>query len=211
MSSLFTKTHPLLKRLFSRYVWDIPNDEQKIYLTFDDGPTPKITNWVLDELKKHNAKATFFCIGANIEKHPDLFKQIIEDGHAIGNHTFNHLNGWEKPNQKYIENTELCAAEIKKHHKGTVLFRPPYGKIKPSQSKKLRQKGYKIMMWDVLSWDFDTTCAPKKCLDNVLKNTASGSIIVFHDSEKAFENLKYVLPETLTRLSKKGFVFEKIS
>lgn len=212
MASFFTKTNPLLKKLFSNYIWDLPNNEKKVFLTFDDGPTPEITDWVLEQLEKHNAKATFFCIGANIEKHPRILKRIIGAGHAIGNHTFNHLEGWRTTDQNYVENTTVCAAEINKYaSKDILLFRPPYGKIKPSQSKKLRQKGYKIIMWDVLSWDFDASCTPEKCLENVLKHTSSGSIIVFHDSIKAFHNLRYVLPKVMDNLSQKGFVFEKIS
>jgi len=205
------KTNRLIKRVFSDYVWDIPTLEKKVYLTFDDGPTPEITTWVLNQLTEYNAKATFFCIGDNIERHPDIFKEILDDGHTIGNHTFNHYNGWKTNTADYVNNFEMCKETIGKlttdHSK---LFRPPYGKIKKLQAKWLREKGYKIIMWDVLSADFDTSVDPKKCLENVVKNIASGSIIVFHDSVKSFPNLEYALPKTLLFLKKNGYVCEAI-
>jgi len=206
MKFYWIKTNLLIKKIFRNYVWDIPNTENKIYLTFDDGPTPEITEWVLRELLKYNAKATFFCIGNNIEKYPDIFPKVIANGHSIGNHTFNHLNGWKTSTEEYLENTKLCEEQILQ----SKLFRPPYGKIKVSQSKKLRQQGYKIIMWDVLSADYDTSISKEKCLENVLQNVKSGSIIVFHDSVKAFPNLEYTLPKALKILSERGFVFEKI-
>lgn len=209
MSFYWIKTNTLIKTLFPNYVWDVPNTENKIYLTFDDGPIPEITEWVLEELEKYNAKATFFCIGHNIEKHPDIFEKVINDGHSVGNHTFNHLNGWKTSTKEYIENS-IQWSVVSGQSRNCKLFRPPYGKIKPTQSKKLQQMGYKIIMWDVLSADYDTTISPEKCLENVLKNVKSGSIIVFHDSIKAFPNLKYTLPKALKYWATKGFVFEKL-
>lgn len=210
--SFWTKTNSLIKKIFPNYTWDIPNNENKVYLTFDDGPTPEITAWTLEQLKKHNAKATFFCIGKNIENHPDIFKKVIDDGHTIGNHTFNHLNGWKTTTEYYIENTKLCQSAICCLQSSVCnLFRPPYGKIKPSQSKALRKLGYKIVMWDVLSEDYNRNIAPEKCLDNVLKNVQSGSIILFHDSVKAFPNLEYTLPKTLEFLKEKGFICDVIN
>ena len=213
----WVKTNPFIKLLFPMYVWDIPNHEKKVYLTFDDGPNPQITEWVLDQLQQYDAKATFFCIGNNIEKHPDIFQKIIDDNHAVGNHTFNHLKGWETDTNEYIENTRRCSLFMREKEKGISdkgdtfeLFRPPYGKIKTSQSRALRRLGYKIIMWDVLSRDFDKTITPEECLKNVLKNVETGSIIVFHDSIKAAQNLKYVLPKTLAFLKEKGFVCAKI-
>lgn len=208
----WVKTNQFVKWLFPNYVWNIPNGEHKVYLTFDDGPTPEITEWVLAQLKSHSAKATFFCIGDNIRKHPDIFQKVQQEGHAIGNHTFNHLNGWKTANKKYIDNTKLCQSIINRQPTtdNQQLFRAPYGKIKPSQSRILRQLGYKIIMWDVISMDFDQTITPKKCLENVLNNVSSGSIIVFHDSIKAQQNLQYVLPKTLDFLKDKGFVCAKI-
>lgn len=215
MSFYWIKTNALIKKIFSNYIWEVSNTENKIYLTFDDGPIPEITEWVLEELKKHNAKATFFCIGNNIEKYPDIFEKVITEGHSIGNHTFNHLNGWKTSTREYLGNTKLCEESIlnlqsKIYNLKSKLFRPPYGKIKTSQAKKLRQLGFKIIMWNVLSADYDTSISPEKCLDNVLKNVTSGSIIVFHDSVKAFPNLEYTLPKALKYWQEKGFVFEKL-
>ena len=212
MNLNWVKTNSIIKKIFRNYIWDIPNVENKIYLTFDDGPIPEITEWVLEELKKHHAKATFFCIGNNIEKHPTIFTKLINEGHSIGNHTFNHLNGWKTSTKEYLENAKRCEVSISNLQSANCnLFRPPYGKIKPSQSKKIRKSGYKIIMWDVLSGDYDSSISPQKCLENVLENVRSGSIIVFHDSIKAFPNLEYTLPRVLENLSKKGFVFDAIS
>jgi peptidoglycan-N-acetylglucosamine deacetylase len=206
MSFYWTKTNWFIKKFFSNYVWDIPNDSNKVYLTFDDGPTPKITEWVLEELQKYNAKATFFCIGKNIEKHPEIFKKLIDNGHSVGNHTCNHENGWKTLTADYIKSVQNSQLPTP----NSQLFRPPYGKIKPSQSRKLRQLGYKIIMWDVLSGDFDQSITPEKCLENTISNVTSGSVIVFHDSEKAFPNLEYALPKTLKFLTENGFVCDVI-
>lgn len=213
MSFYWIKTKSFIKRLFSNYVWDLPNTQNKIYLTFDDGPTPEITEWVLEELKKHNVKATFFCIGNNIQKHPELFQKVINEGHVIGNHTYNHMNGWKTETKTYLENIRLCEKQIQKsliENLQSKIFRPPYGKIKTAQAKIVRRLGYKIIMWDVLSADFDQTITPEKCLENVISNVKSGSVIVFHDSIKASHNLKYALPETLNFLKEKGFLFDVI-
>lgn len=210
------KTNVLIKKIFPNYVWDLPNNENKIYLTFDDGPTPEITEWILQELNRYNAKATFFCIGKNIEKYPELFDKLISEGHAIGNHTFNHLNGWKTSTIEYLENSIQWSVvsgqspNCKLKTENCQLFRPPYGKIKTSQYEQLLHLGYKIIMWDVLSADFDKTISPEKCLENVMKNVQSGSIIVFHDSVKAFPNLEYTLPKTLKFLKEKGFEFDVI-
>ena len=208
------KTNRLIKRIFSNYVWDIPTAEKKVYLTFDDGPTPEITAWVLNQLKAFDAKATFFCIGDNIRKHPEIFNLILLNGHNIGNHTFNHYNGWKIKTPEYIENVQLCKEAIIENSKFKIqnsnLFRPPYGKIKNAQAKALLTSGYKIIMWDILSADFDTAITPEKCLENVLKNIAPGSIIVFHDSAKAFRNLEYTLPRTLQFLKDNQYQCEGI-
>lgn len=212
MKLYWIKTNTFIKKTFSNYIWDIPNNEKKIYLTFDDGPTPEITEWVLEELNKYQAKATFFCIGKNIHNHPDIFKKINTQGHTIANHTYNHLKGWQTPTEDYLKNTALCQSAIDEltsdNKSQPYLFRPPYGKIKKSQATKLRQLGYKIIMWDVLSADFDQTITPEKCLENTLKNVKSGSIIVFHDSVKAFKNLEYALPKALEILKQRGYNFE---
>jgi peptidoglycan/xylan/chitin deacetylase (PgdA/CDA1 family) len=216
MNFYWIKTNSLIKRIFSNYIWDIPNIENKIYLTFDDGPTPEITEWVLEVLKEHQIKATFFCIGKNIQKHPAIFNKVIDNGHAIGNHTFDHLNGWSTVTEDYIDNVRMCQTisdtyqNCKLNTENCKLFRPPYGKIKTTQSKKLRQLGYKIIMWDVLSADFDQSISSEKCLENVIKNIKSGSVIVFHDSVKAFQNLEYALPRAIETLKQKGFEFDVI-
>lgn len=210
-------------RFFSRYIWRFSLDKKEIYLTFDDGPTPEITEFVLDELKKYNAKATFFCIGKNIEKHPEIGLRILKDKHSLGNHTKNHFNGWKTSNIKYLENIIACEELILKifekfnnsNTKGAEnvklnLFRPPYGKLKKRQAKEILKKGYKIIMWDVLSADFDTTISNERCLLNVLNHTNNGSIIVFHDSAKAAKKVKFVLPKILEEFSKQGFVFKAI-
>lgn len=207
----FVKTNWLIRKVFPNYIWKIQTNEKKVFLTFDDGPTPEITEWVLAQLNKYNAKATFFCIGDNIRKHPEIFQKTISENHSIGNHTFNHLNGWKTNTKGYIENVTVCNSEIN-NLQSTIcnLFRPPYGKIKLSQAKKLIRENYKIIMWDIISYDFDKTISKEKCLENVLSNVVPGSIIVFHDSKKAWQNLEYVLPKTLDFLKKKGYSFEKI-
>jgi peptidoglycan/xylan/chitin deacetylase (PgdA/CDA1 family) len=208
------KTNRLIKRMLSNYIWDIPTVEKKVYLTFDDGPTPEITAWVLNQLQAFDAKATFFCIGDNIRKYPEIFNSILRNGHTIGNHTFNHYNGWETKTTDYIENVQLCQESIIQNAKFKIqkpnLFRPPYGKIKNAQAKSIIASGYKIIMWDILSADFDTTITHEKCLENVLKNVAAGSIVVFHDSTKAFKNLEYTLPRTLQFLKDNQYQCEGI-
>jgi len=212
MKRYFTNTPHFFIRIFSNLTWCFVSDKKQVYLTFDDGPTPFVTEFVLSELKKYNAKATFFCIGKNIEKYPEIFKQIINENHSIGNHTYNHINGWKTDTETYIKNIKKTGNIINLNLKtqNSKLFRPPYGKIKFSQVKKLKKLGYQIIMWDVLSADFDTSINSEKCLDNVLKNTKKGSIVVFHDSIKAQEKAYNVLPKILNYYSKKGFEFKAI-
>tara|TARA_B100001146_G_C16171157_1_gene430136 strand:- start:152 stop:766 length:615 start_codon:yes stop_codon:yes gene_type:complete len=194
-----------IQRLYPERIWAFSHEKASVFLTFDDGPIPEVTPWVLDELKKHNAKATFFSIGENVKKHPEIFERILFEGHSVGNHTFNHLKGSKTETSKYIENTLLAEKLI--HSK---LFRPPYGKITSKQAKILQIKGFKIVMWDVISYDYDSTVSEEKCLENVLKNIQSGSIIVFHDSLKAEKNLRYVLPKVLEIIVKKGWLCNSI-
>ena len=216
MSFYLFKTPTIIQRIFKNYVWSFFTSEKVIYLTFDDGPTTEITEWTLNTLDEFHAKATFFCIGKNIENHPDIFKKIITGNHSIGNHTHNHLNGWKVSTNRYLKNVEKAENTIqlkkdKNQPKSKLLFRPPYGKIKASQAKKLREKGYEIILWDVLSADFDQSISKEKSLKNVLKNTKQGSIVVFHDSVKAEKSLKYVLPKVLAHFSEQGFVFRGIA
>ena len=213
MKTYFPRTPRIMMRLFSEYTWRFSSKQKKLFLTFDDGPTPEITPFVLDQLKKYNAKATFFCIGKNIEKHPDIFKQIIEDGHAIGNHTHNHLKGWKTKTNKYLDDVLQCEKTISKTTKNSSkprLFRPPYGKIKRKQAKRLIMNNYKVIMWDVLSADFDTKVSKQQCFQNVVKHSKNGSVIVFHDSIKASKKMQYALPQFLEIFSKKGYIFSKI-
>jgi peptidoglycan/xylan/chitin deacetylase (PgdA/CDA1 family) len=204
----FAKTPNWLKTLYKDCTWDIPSHSKTIYLTFDDGPHPVATPFVLDELSKYNAKATFFCIGKNVGVEKEMFNQIITKGHAVGNHTFDHLNGWKTDDGIYLNNIAKAEEQINSN-----LFRPPYGRIKRSQIKKIHDSKpvTKIIMWDVLSGDFDKGISREKCLSNVIKNAESGSIVVFHDSEKAFEKLVYALPEVLEYFTEKGYRFEKIT
>lgn len=214
MKFYWVKTHWLMKKIFSGFIWDFPTTEKTVYLTFDDGPTPEITDWTLAILKQYNAKATFFCIGENIVKHPELFKQLQKAGHSTGNHTYNHINGWYLDAESYMKNVLLCENSITDTsddiNTEKKLFRPPYGKLKRKQFKSLKDKGYKIIMWDILSADFDTTISPQVCAENVLKNIKPGSIIIFHDSIKASKNLKYALPQTLEYLQKNGYEMKAI-
>lgn len=199
------KTPWLLKKLYPNLIWNRDRDQPVIYLTFDDGPIPVVTPFVLKTLKEYNARATFFCIGDNVQKHPEIYSQLQADGHAIGNHTFNHLKGWITDDDTYVNNFKQADELLK-----TLLFRPPYGRIRRSQIQKLKaiKPDLKIIMWDVLSGDFDMTLKPAHCLKGVLKHTGNGAIVVFHDSLKAFNRLEYVLPRALEVWSKAGYTFK---
>jgi len=211
MKPYFVKTPSLVPILYQDQIWSFSSKHKNIYLTFDDGPTPQISDWVLDTLQQYNASATFFCIGKNIEAHPTIFKRIIDDGHAIGNHTYNHLNGWKTSKEDYFDSVLKTEKLIEKHQiTNRKLFRPPYGKIKKSQSKLLIKNKYAVVMWSILSADFDMNIDADKCLENVIKNVEKGSVIVFHDSVKAFEKLQIVLPKVLRHFNKKGYTFNRI-
>lgn len=190
-----------LKKIYPSAVWRMNTSQKKIYLTFDDGPVPDVTPWVLDLLKEHSIRGTFFCVGENIQKHPEIYKRILEEKHSTGNHTFNHLNGWNTDTNEYIGNIEKCAELM-----DTNLFRPPYGKLKPSQMKHINKR-YEPIMWDVLSGDFDKATGPEKCLENVVGASRNGSIIVFHDSLKAAKNLYFALPRFIDYTKQQGFEF----
>lgn len=199
------KTPKFIQELFPNFTWRIPSSEKVLYLTFDDGPIPEVTPWVLEQLSAYNAKATFFCVGDNIQKHPEVFEQVKAAGHAVGNHTFNHQNGWVTDNIPYFHNVRHCANLTK-----TILFRPPYGKLRPRQTQFLLRH-YRIVMWDVLSGDFDPNITAEQCLQNVVSNASEGSIVVFHDSLKAEEKLRYALPRVLEHFSALGYRFEALN
>jgi peptidoglycan/xylan/chitin deacetylase (PgdA/CDA1 family) len=196
------KTPWFVKQLYPSLLWNKDRSGNRIFVTFDDGPIPIVTPFVLKILQEHNAKATFFCIGDNVNKHPDIFEQVKNAGHAIGNHTYNHLKGWVTDDQVYLDNFLKCDGLVHSN-----LFRPPYGRIKRSQVKLLREAKpeLQIVMWDVLSRDYDASLKPEDCLKNVLKHTQPGTIIVFHDSLKAFDRLKYVLPGVMEEWGKRGY------
>jgi len=199
------KTPLVVKKMFPNFIWDIPTTNKEIYLTFDDGPTPEITNWTLDILKQYEAKATFFCIGNNVEKYPSVFKNIIDAGHSIGNHTQNHVKGWKTSLEDYLKDISHAQKII-----SSKLFRPPYGQITLKQGNALIALGYKVVMWNVLSIDWDMFVSRKTCLKNVISKAESGSIVVFHDSVKASKNMQYALPKVLEYFSEKGYSFKAL-
>lgn len=197
-------TPNFVRNLFSDYFWHIDTHEKNVYLTFDDGPIDGLTPWVLDTLAQYHAKATFFCVGENVFRNPDIFYRLHSEGHTVGNHTYNHLNGWHTDTQTYIENVHRCDMLIH-----SPLFRPPYGKLKPSQSVEIR-KSKQIVMWDVLSGDFDPSLSKEDCYRNIATNYRNGSIIVLHDNIKSEEKIKYVLPKFLDLLYSNDFRCENL-
>ena len=195
---------PIAKKYYPELLWQVDTAEKDLYLTFDDGPTPGVTDWVLDELGKFKAKATFFCLGKNVRQHPEIYERIINEGHAVGNHTYNHPKGWVTANFRYLRSVVKCAEVVQSN-----LFRPPYGRIKKTQIKALI-KQYKIVMWDVLSEDYNTSVNSSYCLKKVLSQAKGGSIIVFHDSQKAMKNLGGLLPQVLQHYTALGYQFRVI-
>lgn len=201
---MFFRTPLALRLLYPELIWRIPTDRKVIYLTFDDGPVPGPTEFVLDELKRANAKATFFCIGNNVEKHQALFDRIKAESHAIGNHTHTHLKGWGCSASAYLQDVDACSEVVGY----TKLFRPPYGRATRKQLLQLNQ--FKVIMWDVLSYDYDGAMNPERSLKGIIRASRGGSIVVFHDSYKAERNMKFVLPKYLDHFSEKGYVFESL-
>lgn len=216
----YTVTSPwLFKKVFyPSLVWEKEQEEKVLYLTFDDGPHPGATPFVLDQLKQYNAKATFFCIGKNVASHQDIYERLLAEGHRTGNHTFDHLNGWKTDPGRYIENVERASAYIY-----SDLFRPPYGRITKFEAAVLQKKNvlpgrpmnsdfppFSIIMWTVLSGDFDPRIAPERCLSNVVKHAGPGSIVVFHDSTKAWERMSFALPRALEYFTEQGYVFQSL-
>jgi len=202
------RTPWLLKKIYPTCIWNFHTHEQKIYLSFDDGPHPVATPFVLEQLKRYNAKATFFCIGKNVAEYPEIFERIRAEGHAVGNHTYNHVNGWKTADEDYFRNITEANNLIQ-----SKLFRPPYGRITKFQIKTLQNSALKlkVIMWTVLSADFDPEISKEKCLENVSKKTRAGDIVLFHDSEKSFEKMSFALPEFLKNYSQMGFKFEAIA
>ncbi|MEL6637089.1 MAG: polysaccharide deacetylase family protein [Bacteroidota bacterium] len=199
------KTPKFIQNLFPNFTWSIPTENKEIFLTFDDGPIPEVTPWVLDQLDRYNAQATFFCVGDNVKKHGSIFQQVLDAGHAVGNHTFFHLNGWGTDNLPYFHDIRKCANLV-----NSSLFRPPYGRLRPKQAQFL-QRHYRIVMWDVLSGDFDLKISKEQCLHNVIGKAKPGSIVVFHDSLKAKDKLYYALPKVLEHYTKRGYTFRKLA
>ena len=199
------KIPKIVEAYYPELLWRIPTEEKTLYLTFDDGPTPYITKWVLNQLKEYKAKATFFCLGKNVKNHPSIYRNIIKEGHAVGNHTFDHKNGWNTKTYDYLKSVIKCNTYV-----SSDLFRPPYGRIKRNQIKGLKGK-YKIVMWDVLTEDYNQSVPAYKCVQTVLDQAKNGSIVVFHDSKKAEKNLKKCLPEILYHFDRLGYAFKAIN
>lgn len=194
-----------IRKLYGKgLIWEMPDDGRSLYLTFDDGPNPDTTPMILHTLKQYGAHATFFCVGENVNRHPDLYEMITSNGHSVGNHTFNHLNGWKTPKSKYLENVYECRRVV-----NSLIFRPPYGRIQPSQARALR-KQFDIIMWTVLSRDFDPRVSRDKCLEKTWSLSRPGAILVFHDHPKAIEKVEYVLPQFLERALQNGYRFQAL-
>ncbi len=203
-------TPKIIQWLYPELLWHFPRDQKKIYLTFDDGPVPEATDFVLETLEAYNAKATFFCVGENVQKHTSIFNRVVDRGHQIGNHTHNHLNGRKVKNSNYMDNVAKCEEVFSDHLENPVkLFRPPYGRIRNSQIRQLTPK-QKIVMWDVLSGDFDLSLPKEVCLSKSISHTKNGSVIVFHDSLKTITTLRYVLPKYLEHFENLGYSFDVI-
>jgi len=210
--SVPARTPKLLRKLLPGLRFSVPTQEKVLYATFDDGPREPFCSWILDCLREHQAKACFFLVGENAAANPNLVKQILEEGHSLGNHTLNHLNGFKTLNSEYLRNVEGCAEILEPYlrNEAAPLFRPPYGKIRPGQISALRKAGYEIIMWDVLSKDYDARQSADMVYENVVKNVMPGSILVFHDNIKAEESLKSALPRILKTLNEEGYCFEAL-
>ena len=201
----------MIKKIFNNLVWDVPTNNNEIFLTFDDGPIPKLTSYVLEVLDEYDALATFFCVGDNISKNPDILEQILAKNHLVGNHTYNHLKGWSTSTSRFVSNANKCQEQISKYQANTArpVFRPPHGQITFNQVKALKAN-YNIVMWDILAYDYDNAHSPQKSLDRIISKTKPGSIVVFHDNYKAEEKLKFILPTYLKYFKERGFSFKKL-
>jgi len=209
----FFKTAWWVRQVLPQYTWKVNTQDPVIFLTFDDGPIPEVTEYVLEQLEPYQAKATFFCVGDNVRKHPEIYNQVIVAGHQVGNHTYHHLNGWKTEDTAYLANIAQCQEIMTDRTQTSLpskpLFRPPYGKIRKNQMKQL-SSDYQVIMWDVLTYDFDAQLSPERCLEKAIAHTTAGSIVVFHDSVKSIEKLKWVLPRYLQHFAEKGFAFKAI-
>ena len=187
-----------IQRWFPNLIWTIPSDDS-VYLTFDDGPTPEITSWVLEQLRTYNAKATFFCLAKNVERHPDLFQRVVADGHAIGNHSYSHLKGWGPPAQQYVEDVDYANTFLHSN-----LYRPPYGRFTRQQFRLLRER-YRVVLWSIISMDYSRCVSGRRVVQYVMSHIKPGDIVVFHDSLKAERNLRYALPFVLETIAMRGY------
>ena len=203
------KTPAWLRWIYPQRIWRLPASDNQVYLSFDDGPHPVVTPWVLDILKEFDAKASFFCIGKNVEQYPGIYKRILDEGHSAGNHTHTHKNGWHTPLDIYIEDVKKSALVIRSR-----LFRPPYGRLRSAQAKAVKKvlgAETKIIMWDLLSGDFDPAVNISRSVEQLNKHTKPGSILVFHDSEKAFPQMQQILPAVMKNIKLKGWGFGGIN
>ncbi len=205
----FHRTPKIVQWLYPNLIWSVSNADKVIYLTFDDGPVPHLTPFVLDELKKYQAKATFFCVGGNLVKNRAIAERSLAEGHILANHTFNHIQGWGTEDKTYLENVKQCEEQLSDLDASSHYFRPPYGKIKRSQIQLIKPK-YKIIMWDVLSGDYSNKISKQQCLHQTIKATQSGSIVLFHDNIKAADNLYFTLPRYLEHFSNLGYRFKAL-
>lgn len=206
---LFHKTPVWIQKLYPDFIWKVDTEAKELFLTFDDGPIPEVTEYVLEELSNFNANATFFCVGENLIKHPDVAAQVVSQGHVFGNHTFNHLKGWQTNNYKYWKNVLKCQHQIEQIQTSNQLFRPPYGRIKRAQAAGLKR--YKTIMWNRLAWDFEKKLDTDSALKHLTDDAPNGSIFVFHDNVKSYQNMRTLLPEVLRYYSDKGFSFKSLS
>lgn len=206
----YYKVSSFIQRYFYRYLWRMKPNENAIYLTFDDGPNDVVTTQVLDILNDKNIPATFFCVGENIQKFPTIVERIVSEGHSIGNHTHNHIKGWNYPSKEYLLNVEKAQFAIQPFT-NTTLFRPPYGRISKKQGTELIKLGFKIVMWDILSYDYDKHIHIEDCIKNISKKTRNGSIVVFHDSLKAQAQMLEILPKYIDNMIQRGFEFKALN
>ncbi|MBK9792177.1 MAG: polysaccharide deacetylase family protein [Sphingobacteriales bacterium] len=207
----FVRIPNIIKKLFPRLIWDLPNEEHKVYLTFDDGPHPEITPWILKQLKKTDTKATFFCLGEHVEKYPEILQQILSEGHRVGNHGYKHLNGWKTNDDDYLQDYLKGQEMLRFTQNDTLLFRPAYGKIKKSQIPNLKSQipNAQIINWSLMAGDFDATISSEKVYSN-LQRVQSGDIVVLHDNEKAWKHLQYCLPKFLEFCKMKNYSLNTI-